>query len=979
MRSTVNREASAIVLRAIRKHLTAIEDGIQSYHGDPSKFEDLDESLRRTRVAKCATSIIGSATLSRLLSLQEDVLESVAIDGCALDDDILSLLTEMVSATSSFVDAQEQLPTVGDALDVSQGGLVASLKSYRRYRRLPESDDDLAISDLFRGARNSSIHIDGPHLQSPQDNTDDAMASELSADSEEPTSDDTFQKDEIAPELLEVFQEEAEDHITQIYAGLGELQKDQGNREHIQNVRRAAHTFKGAAGAVGLRSLSKLSHRMEDVLDELYDGGTEPTPQLLSLLLETTDVLQDCLNDPDSSSVEKIPQLYAAYAALSGDGNAADLPAVESAGQSEASSAAGDDTKAAEQSKSKTSQSRSVRVPSHRLDEVRNVVSELMINRTSLEQHMEQLVSCVDELQPVLNRMRSVCHQLETKYEVPALWTTSAAGSGWAPNTDHSAWRDDREEFDELEFDRYTDFHLLTRSLAETTSDTGAISHELRTLIGDFQTLLARQTQLTREAQSRLLQIRMVPFGSVSTRLQRVLREVADRQQKSVELIIEGEQTELDKTVLEELVDPLLHLLRNSVDHGVEAADVREAKGKPSTAQVYLSAAHYGTQVVIRIRDDGKGLDPDKIRSGIIQGGYLDDEEVDALSPNELFSYIFLPGFSTASQVTEISGRGVGMDIVRSNIEKLKGSIDVESNIGVGTCFTIRLPTTLVVTRALIAKTNNETFAIPTHAVTKIRKVEPGATVQHDGKSMASVDGTVYELARFDSQFEFASFTPLADETLTVAIVQLGDRFVALSFDTILSTRDIVVKPLGNHLGDVHGLLGATVLGDGSVVPILDPAGLITCPALSESLPQIAPVPDGDFQDVAVMIVDDSVSVRRALTNLIQRADWTPITARDGADALETIGDLKTPPHVVLLDVEMPRMDGYELLGILRSKPEFEHTPIIMITSRGGEKHRRKAIELGATAYVVKPFQDEPLLLLMQRHIAQSKKLKASQ
>jgi chemosensory pili system protein ChpA (sensor histidine kinase/response regulator) len=573
--------------------------------------------------------------------------------------------------------------------------------------------------------------------------------------------------------------------------------------------------------------------------------------------------------------------------------------------------------------------------------------------------------------------MRSVCQQLETKYEVPALWTTSASGPGWASSvTDQSAWNNDREEFDELEFDRYTDFHLLTRSLAETTSDTGAISHELRTLIGEFETLLAQQTQLTREAQTRLLQIRMVPFGSIATRLNRVLREVADRQKKSVELIIEGEQTELDKTVLEELVDPLLHLLRNSVDHGVETADVREANGKPATAQVHLSAAHYGTQVVIRIRDDGKGLDPVKIRSGIIQGGFLHEAEVDALSPNELFSYIFLPGFSTASHVTEISGRGVGMDIVRSNIDKLKGSIDVESHAGVGTCFTIRLPTTLVVTRALIALTNNETFAIPTHAVAKIRKVEPAATTQTDGKSMVRVDGTDYELVRFDSHMEFASVNTLSDDTLTVAIVQLGDRFVALLFDTILSTRDIVVKPLGNHLGNVHGLLGATVLGDGSVVPILDPAGLTSCPTLSDSLPQLE-VPECELQDVSVMIVDDSVSVRRALTNLIQRADWTPITARDGVDALEKMSELKTPPKVVLLDVEMPRMDGYELLASLRSKPQFEHTPIIMITSRAGEKHRRKAIELGATAYVVKPFQDEPLLHLMQRHIAQSKKLKA--
>ena len=974
-----NRQVSGIVLGAIRNHLEGIQSGIETYRADPTLDEELDESIRRTRVAKCATSIGGFATLNRLLSLQEDVLESITVEHNQLDDDAFEVLMTLAAAIHTYIETQQSQPS-SELADDSQDMLATTVRAYRRYRGLPEAEDEQAINELCRSSTNRFDEFTRWDENQPRGCVAPKTTVDQLGDTLDPASESEAAPSppapEVPPELLEVFQEEAEGHINNIYTGLSSLAKDPNDRQQLQEVRRAAHTFKGAAGAIGLLQLSQLSHRMEDVLDELYDGDASPTQDDLTLLLETTDVLQDACSSAESAtnSIERIQQLIATYEALGSDAQPGD-GSTDGPSVTPPTAPANPPTDEAQPA---AKSSRTLRVPSHRLDDIRNVVSELMINRASLEQTFEQFVKCADELPPVLDRMRLVCHQLETQYEIPALLTPFAARTGSAAAaTSGSSRHEETSEFDELELDRYTDFHLLSRSVAETTSDTSAVSYQLRKLIADFETLLAQQNRLMRSAQQGLLQVRMVEFGSVTPRLERAVRQVADSQNKKIELVVEGAETEIDKTVLEELVDPLLHLLRNSADHGVESSDVRAAQGKPALAQVKLTASHYGTQVVIRISDDGKGLDGERIRNGIIQGGYLSQEDADALTPQELHSHIFIPGFSTASQVSEISGRGVGMDVVRTNIERLKGSIQVESSPSVGTTFTIRLPTTLVVTRALIATNDNETFAIPTHAVAKIMKIDASRIRAQGEDSLVDIDGTEYRLVRLDNHLEFKSTHVPSMTKMMVAIIKLGETEVALSFDKILCTRDIVVKGLGDHLGNVRGLLGVTVLGDGSVVPILDPVALTESPELT-AMPRVACNGSTKWDNVSVMIVDDSVSVRRALCNLMEYANWTPTTAKDGLEALEIIGDLEAPPHIVLLDVEMPRMDGYELLSVLRNKPAFEHTPIIMITSRAGEKHRRKAVDLGATAYVVKPFQDEALLQLMQRHIAQSSRLSAN-
>ena len=776
---------------------------------------------------------------------------------------------------------------------------------------------------------------------------------------------------EISAELLAIYSEEAEDHIKRLYAGLNALQSSPKDRDIVQDIRRSAHTLKGAAGAVGLQVITRLSHRMEDLLDELYDGSTKVTHENLTILLNTADCLSDLsLDEFDQEQITAtVVELYKKYDALlrenAKEDNTISIPVPQTLPSADARcfESNGKVAKTNEASR-KTNSGQFLRVPIERVDDLVKTVGELIINRTTFEQRMADLIRYVEELSPVLARLRNVSNEVETKYSINALRSGRICASVGRQGQTGGARFD---EFDDLEFDRYSDFHLTARSIAEATSDINTIGHELRTVIGDFDSLLARQKRLSRETQDRLLQIRMVPLSTIATRLHRAVRVVAANQNKNVDLIIEGENTDLDKTVLEELADPLLHLLRNAVDHGIESAEQRTTKGKPETAIIRIRAFYQGTHVVLRISDDGGGLDHTRIAASAIRNGHLSASESDTMTPQEIFPYIFLPGLSTAEQVSEVSGRGVGMDIVRTQVQKLKGTIGVDSEQDKGTTFTIRLPMTLSVTRALMVTTGGQDFAIPMQSVCQIARVDRDQIERLGNEPVIRFGDTACPLLRLSDRLGIESVDD-ESQMIPVLIVRSGDAQVAIRVERILSGRDIVVKTLGTHLRKVSGLIGATLLGDGSVVPILDPNCLTG--AFETNKDSVA-VPtrrkSAGNRTTRVMIVDDSVSVRRVMENLAKSQGWTPIVAKDGVDALEMLGAGNAQPDIFLLDIEMPRMDGYELLKTLRGMDKFVDTPIVMVTSRAGEKHRQKAFALRATDYMVKPYQDDDLVRLVTR------------
>ena len=920
-----------------RGYLPTILDGVRSFRGDPDRAEDLKEAHRLAHIIKGASSMVGLSTLSHAAYLVEEAIEDVANGALEMTPPVEATLLNAVSHIESYLDGV----VADDPPDRSMATGIAT--AFRRLRGLPEAGDAEAIEQILGASRGAAaeppVRLD-EHAPAPEED-----------------------REEISSELRAGFLVEAEDHLRTIAGSLGRMEKEPGNKSLLLEVRRAVHTLKGAAGLVGFGNVTQLAHRMEDLLDALNDGECPSSEETQSLLFATADALEDLLDPGAGVPPEALAGLYARYTQLLG-ASSSGLPDLGSLGE-ERSIEVAEAVARGQVTSGPSSAGREavrpeeiVRVPLERLDELVRLVSELVINRSTFEQHNRRLRGELDELGPGIGRLRRVSTKLETEYEARALGglVGAAGGSGVsaAPGSIHS--------FDELEFDRYTEFHLLARELAETTSDLTAAGGDLTDFARDFESSLTRQGHLTSEIQDRLIRLRMVPLATIATRLMRAVRVTAQQQGKDVDLEIEGEEVELDKTVLEQIADPLLHLLRNAVDHGVEPAALRRVTGKPGRAKVVLRALHEATQVVLEVSDDGAGLDPEILRSAAVRGGWVPESEAAGMKEEDLFSLVFLPGFSTAGEVSEISGRGVGMDIVRSAVHRLKGTVSIRSDPGRGTTVTIRLPMTLAIARVLLVRAGDQTFAVPLAAILQILRLEPESLAQVGEDTLLRLQGEVYPFARLSSLLGRGSAAPAAGGRVPVLIVAAAGRKIAWAVDELLEQREVVVKTLGSLLRRVKGITGATLMGDGTVVLILNPNDL----AETERRRPLSIIQEkravARRAPLDILIVDDSSSVRRILSNLVRSAGWNPWTARDGLEALETILRAPKKPDLILLDIEMPRMDGYELAASLRSEAEYRDIPIVVVTSRAGEKHRRKAAEVGLNDYVVKPYRDEALL-----------------
>jgi chemosensory pili system protein ChpA (sensor histidine kinase/response regulator) len=414
------------------------------------------------------------------------------------------------------------------------------------------------------------------------------------------------------------------------------------------------------------------------------------------------------------------------------------------------------------------------------------------------------------------------------------------------------------------------------------------------------------------------------------------------------------------------MTDALIHLLRNAVDHGIETAESRAAAGKPAQGHIIVRAFHEGTDVVVEVEDDGAGLDTERIRRTAIDRGYLTPGDAATLPDEDIWSLIFEPGFSTAARVSEVSGRGVGMDIVKSKVVKLGGRVRVSSRAQAGATVTVRVPMTLAITRVLLVRAGGQTLGLPLGAVVQIVRADAATVAQVGTERVVHVDGRTYPLRDLGETLGFPPpvETPQAQPVL---VTNLGGRRIGLAVDQIVQTRDAVVKTLGTHLRRIQGVWGATLLGDGSVVLILNPGDLAgSAQETRVRRPRLhVPVPASERRDFTVLVVDDSLSMRHVLSNVVRKAGWNPIQARDGVEALEVLHAAAHPPDLILLDIEMPRMDGYEFLATVRGQRGDTNLPIVMLTSRGGDKHREKAMSLGASGYVVKPFQEDALIQTM--------------
>jgi chemosensory pili system protein ChpA (sensor histidine kinase/response regulator) len=593
------------------------------------------------------------------------------------------------------------------------------------------------------------------------------------------------------------------------------------------------------------------------------------------------------------------------------------------------------------------------RVDASLLEQLLNGAGEISIANSRLTQQLSQIQFNLEELNQTVIRLKEQLRKLEIETEAQILFRHQAE-----PQRDTG--------FDPLELDRYSTIQQLSRALAETASDVSSIKDLLHNLAADTEGLLVQQARTTTELQDQLMRTRMVPFDQHGSRLARLVRQTAKDQGKLAELSIVG-SGDLDRQVLEKMLPPFEHMLRNAVIHGLESPAEREALGKPPAGSIRIAIRREGAEVVIDIADDGRGLDVVAIRRKAVELGFVSREAV--LTDEEAMQFILRSGFSTADQLTQAAGRGIGMDVVANQVAKLGGTLSIASQRGRGTTFTLRLPFTLAVTQALIVRAGSELYALPLPTVEGIIRIARSEFEERMARPEPAIEyGGQRYFFRHLGQFLGLgpSRLPEEQERVSIILVRAGENSTALITDEMQDSREIVVKPVGAQLATIRGIAGATILGDGRIVVILDVGALVRSARPAPDAP--APVPEPVPSQTLALVVDDSITMRRVTQRLLERNGFRVVTAKDGVEAISVLQDHR--PDVILLDVEMPRMDGYEFARHVRNDPSLSRVPIIMVTSRVSEKHRARAIEIGVNDYLGKPYQERELLEAVHHQLA---------
>ncbi|MGA9851530.1 MAG: Hpt domain-containing protein [Gammaproteobacteria bacterium] len=780
------------------------------------------------------------------------------------------------------------------------------------------------------------------------------------------------------PDLAAIFFEEANELLESTDGTLHQWSQNRNNSELVMQLQRNLHTLKGGARMAGLSPMGDLSHEMETVLTDVVDGRIVVTTELVALLNRSVDRLHRMLeqsysNKPIVDAGDLVTDLQRVHGRMLDEepepAHVEDRfetittpPPIPEFVPSEAQTAAAaeEDAAAAEAALGGTAERRAgsriqhelIRVRADLLENALNYAGEVGIYRSRLEQQVHSINFNLGELEQTVVRLRDQLRKLEIETEAQILYQFQQEGGAR-----------ERPEFDPLELDRYSLLQQLSRALGESTGDLVSLQSLLLNQAREAETLLMQQSRVTAELQDGLMRTRMVPFSRHAQRLRRVVRQTADEAHKQVDIKFLGAEGEMDRQVLERVLAPLEHMLRNSVVHGIEKPELRKQRKKPSLGEITITLSREGSEVVVEVADDGGGLDLRAIRSkaeemGLIPHGAKPSER-------EIMSFILEPGFSTVQQVTQTAGRGVGMDVVASEIKQLGGSLRIDSTAGKGAKFTVRLPFTLAISQALLVTVAEQPYAIPLPSIEGIARI-PRTELE---RLMANENpaylygGRPYQLQHLSVLLGIGA-PQFSDEFATVPLllVRAADANIALITEGMQGSREVVVKSVGPQVSSIRGISGATILGDGSILLILDVTALIRSvtqaeEAAIEVLAREAPQED---TRILAMVVDDSITVRRVTQRLLERYGMRVITAKDGVDALALLQENK--PDVMLLDIEMPRMDGYELAQHMRNDERFKSLPIIMVTSRTGEKHRNRAVEIGVNKYLGKPYQETELL-----------------
>jgi chemosensory pili system protein ChpA (sensor histidine kinase/response regulator) len=798
---------------------------------------------------------------------------------------------------------------------------------------------------------------------------------------------------EVPDEVLEFFIPEAEEHLQAVTECLLALEGNP-NADDIHRLFRSIHTVKGSAAQVGLHRLSAVAHRVEDLIGHLRDGALQPSAEIVDLCLQSVDVLRKFLTRQWSSDAEMaaaVDPLLVRIGELApeeADEEATETQGVATAAQ-ESVAPAGASRPAGTQP---LPQAKSVRISLERLDRMMNAVGELVINRTRMLGRLSELGKLVEVLTFSKSRLAGKVAEFQEKHEFTRIASTLVPGSQ-APQMDTFRPRpaaraplmsNDLLEFSELEMDRYDDVNILSRSLTEISADVSEVLTQLEGFMGRVDSDIDEFTKLAHHLQDEITAARMVPIGNLYTRLSRTVRDAAQSTGRPVDLALEGAETELDNNIIQHISDPLIHLVRNAVAHGIEDAETRRRAGKPEKGRISVRAYHRGNHIFIEVEDDGHGIDYERVRQGVIDSGAVSPVAAAELTERELREFLFRPGFSTASSTSELAGRGVGLDVVRANVHSLNGEIEVRSEKGHGACFTVKVPLTLIISQALFVRCGTSVFALPLAVVEEIRRLKPAEIEDVGGKLLTRVRDVVTEVVRLDLQLALPPLEPL-NGYFHMVIVKVAGKHVGVVVEEVLGKDEIVIKNLGDYLRRVKLFPGTTIASDGSLILLIDLNRLVAAdtaerhalPASSPAARVFAPgaeavaagsIPseavDAIENDRVVVVADDSISVRKFVSRMLEKVGYRVKLASDGLEASEIVAQVGC--HLVITDLEMPRMNGYELMAHLRQDPITRRIPVLVVTSRAGAKHRDRAIKEGASGFLTKPVQEDQLIATVE-------------
>jgi chemosensory pili system protein ChpA (sensor histidine kinase/response regulator) len=789
-----------------------------------------------------------------------------------------------------------------------------------------------------------------------------AFAKAYSAD---PDPEEALDLSELDPELVDIFVEEGGDLLDHSDGLLAQLREAPNEREPLVGLQRDLHTLKGGARMAGIMAVGELGHVMESLLEAVVDQRTELGRDGIVLLERGFDRLHGMVTRVGTRRAIAMPDaLIAVFEARSRGQTVPGLIEDEHAGAAATPAPRGEATDSGELKPLSApivdapfadeddigvrAPQEQVRIRADLLDRLVNYAGEVAIYRARLEQQLGAFRGAIAEMAQTNLRMRDQLRRLEIETEAQIIARYQREGESGD------------QSFDPLELDRFSTLQQLSRALGESAADQNSLQNTLDDLTRQYETLLLQQSRVSSELQEGLMRTRMVPFDTLLPRLRRVVRQASSELGKQVALKLEGTQGELDRNVLERMTAPLEHMLRNAVAHGLEKPEQRRAAGKPDEGTVRIAVRREGSEVVLEVADDGAGLDRAAIRRRGEERGLVRADAV--LSEADLDTLILEPGFSTADEVSRLAGRGVGMDVVASEVRQLGGTLDIHSNPGKGVHFTLRLPQTLAVTQAVFVRIGETTFAVPIASVRGVGRLS--RDVLDAGDVSYRYGGEDYHVHDLGMLVGHAPAKAEGQLQMPLLLIRSGDLRAAVTIDQVIGNREIVVKPVGPQVASVPGIFGATIMGDGRVVVILDIAPLVRRrAALLQDFSQNAappPAPAETRRVPLVMVVDDSVTMRKVTGRVLERHNFEVVTAKDGIDALERLGE--RVPDLMLLDIEMPRMDGYELATQMKADPHLRDVPIVMITSRTGEKHRQRAFEIGVERYLGKPYQEPELM-----------------